>query len=158
MGDLIQLRISQKVAISEATGCWEWTAAKGKDGYGMFCVGGKTRGAHRISYEAHRGPIPQGGIVCHKCDNRLCVNPDHLFLGTQADNVADRNAKGRQARGTKQGSAKLTEADVLAIRATPELSQRALARQYGVSQGQIYNVRSGKHWGHVGDRSNHSTA
>jgi hypothetical protein len=132
-----------------ANGCWLWTGAKDYDGYGQISVSGKSARAHRVSYEDKHGTIPLGAVLCHHCDNPSCINPDHMFLGTNADNVADKISKGRQARGEVQGSAKLTADKVLAIRAAKTMTQRALAKQYGVSQGQIYNVRSGKHWGHV---------
>ncbi len=144
-------RLLSKIKINEISGCWEWTAGLYQNGYGKLWSEGTTRLAHRISYELHCGDIPKGMHICHSCDNRSCANPEHLFLGTHTENMIDRNAKGRQARpdGTKNGKAKLTEADVLAIRAATGISQRRLAEQFDVAQSRISEIRSGKYWSHI---------
>lgn len=94
-----------KVKVNEETGCWEWTAqrAKGKWPYGHFRIGKKTWLAHRASWFLHRGVIPDGMDVCHRCDNPSCVNAEHLFLGTQLDNTVDAARKGRLATGRQCG-------------------------------------------------------
>jgi hypothetical protein len=134
-------------------GCWLWTGTKSRSGYGVFWIEGKNKRAHRVSYEIHKGQIPTGSEVCHCCDNRACVNPDHLFLGTHADNVADMIKKGRHARGSGKRSAKLTEADVLNIIASPDVPALDLAQRYGVSRSRISLIRSGKSWAHLKNNS-----
>lgn len=141
-------RFLARVAPDPNTGCWLWTGGLFGNGYGHV-VGRDGRGsAHRFAYTHFRGPIPSGLVVCHTCDVRACVNPDHLFLGTQADNVADRNQKGRHARGERIGGAKLTAAQVLEIFQSSDC-QRDLAARYGVEDKAIWRIRSGRRWAHV---------
>ena len=91
----IEVRFNNKYIINEQTDCWEWQCATNNIGYGFFRDGDKMRTAHRVSYELFKGPIPKGMVVCHKCDNPKCVNPDHLWLGTMQDNYNDMVSKGR---------------------------------------------------------------
>ncbi len=135
-------------------GCWLWKAAT-KSGYGAFCSGARMEKAHRFVWRLTKGPIPvgvgaHGTCVCHRCDTPLCVNPAHLFLGTNAENVADRNRKGRTVnpRGSKHGRAKLTEADAVAILFDSRY-QREIAADYGVHQRQISRIKRGQLWTHV---------
>lgn len=127
--------------------CWEWDGGLKASGYGQFCFAGKKYAAHRFSYSLFRGGIPAGMEVCHSCDNRSCVNPDHLWLGTHTDNMRDMAAKGRcgVARGEKSRFAVLTSEQVSAILESDEVGTE-LARRYGVTKGAIYNIRNGRSW------------
>jgi len=135
----IEKRFWAKVSIGP--GCWEWTASKlpGK-GYGKIKVGVGWKLAHRLSWEFAKGPIPGGIQVCHSCDNPGCVNPAHLFLGTQADNMADMVRKGRARPGYKFKS-KLTDEEKNAILLDPRL-QAEIASDYGVHQATISRIKA----------------
>jgi hypothetical protein len=135
--------------IDNSTGCWNWIMQKDRKGYGKIGYCGTPRGAHRVSYELHCGEIPKGMHVLHRCDNPSCMNPAHLFLGSNAVNMADRNAKGRQQRGSNHGLAKLAEDDAIAIRTATGITLRGLAERYGVCLTTVKNIRSGKIWTHV---------
>ena len=133
--------------------CWEWTGAK-TSGYGELSIKSKPIRAHRISWEIHYGPIPKGKFICHHCDNRSCVNPKHLFLGTQSDNMQDCMKKGRfnRAKGMRQGKAKLTDKDVLNIRKEyipQKISRRVLAEKYRVSSSCIQAIVERRSWKHL---------
>lgn len=143
-----------KVIPEPNSGCWLWAASCFADGYGAVRFQGKTSRAHRASYMISCGEIEQGAVVLHKCDNPICVNPDHLRIGTHADNVADRVAKGRTVagKGERQRSAVLTEFDVLSIRRKHNIDgveQKRLALEYGVNTGTISRVCTGKSWKHI---------
>jgi len=137
--------------LPQENGCWTWKGYKRPNGYGEAYFGRNPNRervlAHRLAYEVMHGD-PGSLCVCHKCDTPSCVNPDHLFLGTKAENSADRNAKGRQARGERNGPAKLTETQVRAIRADAR-GCRKLAREFGVDAGTIMSIRRRKTWAHV---------
>lgn len=128
------------------SGCWEWNGHLDPDGYGVVSRDCRPYRAHRLSYEVHIGPIPEGRVICHTCDNRKCINPDHLFHGTSRDNTYDALAKDRLARDEKHGMCKISSNDVLKIRdlyATGRYTQRQLAGQYGISQSQVSNITRG---------------
>jgi hypothetical protein len=141
-------RFEEKVYADPNSGCFLWGGAVYRKGYGKFCVEGKLRSAHRVAWKLYNGPIPDDLHVLHKCDNPVCVNPAHLFLGTNADNMRDKDEKGRTPKGEKHGSAKLTEDAVLDIR-TRRMSQVAFARLYGVSPQAIHSIQHGKSWAHL---------
>jgi hypothetical protein len=118
----------------------------------MIHAFGRHRRAHRVSYELAYGPIPEGLLVCHRCDNPPCVRPDHLFLGTNLDNMRDARAKGRNVHGETHPTAKLTLADVLEIRrayAAREMDTYELAEKYGVRNPAISRIVRGDRWGHA---------
>jgi transposase len=142
------------VDVSGSDGCWIWKGAKTPRGYGQARYFGKTWKAHRLSYLFHVGDIPEGMSVCHRCDNPTCVNPSHLFLGTHDDNMQDMRAKGRNVAqpGTKNGRAKLTRNDVIAIREMAATGTRTgtIARQFGVSGQTVFGIVTGREWKHVG--------
>lgn len=132
--------------VNKTPGCWEWTAALDRCGYGLFYVKGKPKMAHRLAYLWANGEL--SSVICHKCDNRRCVRPDHLFAGSQADNIADRDTKLRQARGERQGLAVLTETQVRDILASTD-SGSVLAKRYGISRSNVFAIKQRRSWKHV---------
>jgi hypothetical protein len=133
--------------------CWEWLGARLKRGYGNYRGGRRKALAHRYSWEMHFGPIPDGLWVLHKCDNPGCVRPDHLFLGTHLDNMADMTAKGRSTHGERGTMVRLTEGQVREIHAryaTGKITQKDLAADYGISRAEIGMIVQGKCWQHLG--------
>ena len=143
--------------VEKTDNCWEWTSWKDYKGYGKISNGNQQRFAHHIAWELTHGPIPDGLCVLHHCDNPSCVNPDHLFIGTVADNNADMWKKGRGVLpprskmahpGAKNGAAKLTRQKVLEIRHkySNGITQSELSRQFGVSQKQIGRIVHRENW------------
>jgi len=131
------------------TGCWPWNGSK-VYAYGGLKWEGKSRRAHRIAWMLTFGPIPDELCVCHKCDNPLCCNPNHLFLGTEADNVNDKVSKLRHAFGVNHGRAKVTDEQVSCIRLQAKiLTQTELARLFQLSRAQIQNIIFRRQWRHV---------
>jgi hypothetical protein len=140
---------------SEKDECWIWNSrfnSAGQIRANTFSLNGKIMRAYRASFILHKGDIPEGAAICHNCDNPLCVNPDHLWVGSNAENTADMHNKRRAntPKGEQHSSAKLTEADVKAIRLVmsdaPRGAQKALALRYGISKSTIQDIRSGKIW------------
>lgn len=150
--------------------CWPWLAGLARGGYGQFMTsrvdGSKWYRAHRFSFEAHNGPIPDGGVVMHSCDNPICVNPSHLSAGTQRGNMADRDAKGRgwwqsgdaRQRATPWQRSLKMPVDVDYI-LDSKLDDRSLARELGVSPAHIWKIRNFKYaWVRAGRGLNETTA
>lgn len=156
MGKLGQMKTIEErfwSKVRKTDTCWLWIASTNGKGYGKIRRCDAMVYAHRLSWELHNGPIPEGFDVLHECDVRPCINPKHLFLGTQLDNAADMMAKRRGAYvthpGTSNGRAKLTAAQVLEIHSRRGQVLRSLACEFGVHFSQIGRVRSGKSWMHL---------
>jgi hypothetical protein len=166
----IKDRFSTKYRIDEHTGCWIWTSTTNNAGYGTIGLGTAEQGkdfAHRASYRIFKGPIEKGCVICHKCDNKKCVNPDHLFMGTQLDNIRDAQKKGRirkgdawktearlliDQKGEKHGMHKLKEHEVREILIRKKAGPMVIAHvaaEFRVTRGTIRNIITRKNWKHV---------
>lgn len=145
-------KLAGKFVIDPDSGCWNWVAATNERGYGVVSRGGRAGGlhkAHRASWIVHRGEIPAGMWVLHRCDNPRCINPEHLYLGDHRRNVADMVERGRNVlpdnRGEKASWAKLNAAQARDIK-TRRLCASQFATLYGVSRSAIYEIWNGKNW------------
>ena len=140
-------------------GCWIWTGpSKNKFGYGAFKIGNrqsKVELAHRFAWSLYVGEIPSGAHVCHICDNPACVNPDHLFIGTAASNVADKVAKGRHLYGKKVPAANITDEIAAKIKLLKSEPTSVLASMFGISRQSVADIIFGRTWKHVQTRINH---
>lgn len=138
------------------SGCWLWLEGVNRTGYGRVRWNGRAQLAHRLSFAAANGPIPSGRVICHRCDNPGCINPDHLFCGTAHDNSADMRRKGRSSdgrprpsvRGEKNGHAKHSEEIMIAVRDAAG-TYKEIARRFGVSKTSVGYVKRGIQWSHL---------
>ena len=147
----ISERLKYCSSINEITGCWNWKKHISNDGYGVISINNYPVRAHRASYSEFVREIPEGDHVLHKCDNRKCINPAQLFLGTNDDNMKDRNEKGRTCKGEDRSNSKLTEDQVREIKrkfANGE-DYKKFYKDYPVSGKCLRNIRDGKAWKHV---------
>lgn len=144
-------RIESKVEKVPEAGCWIWMGATQVRGYGEILSSNRKMLAHRASYEAFVGPIPKGMYVCHACDNVYCVNPNHLFLGTQKQNLQDMAAKGRSTRGEKNAMSKLTEDNIKEIRQlfVSGVSCKKISKIFEVTTSCISKIKRKETWNHV---------
>lgn len=150
MQDSIALNFDQQWIESES-GCWIWQRQRDPDGYGKMRDGARRTSAHRFSFEREFGPIPDGMHVCHRCDTPSCVNPQHLFLGTNHENRRDSVAKRRNAFGERQGRSRLTAESVLAIREQVRDGRRRrdVASAFGISIQNVDSITSRRTWRHI---------
>lgn len=146
-------RFNEKIEFEPMSGCWLWNAGTTADGYGKFWMNGKTRVAHRVSWEFHHQQIPKQLFVLHRCDTPPCVNPAHLFLGTKADNVSDmwRKGRARSVHGTFCNFSKLTDSDISIIRKRRQSGElhRSLATAFGCTQSNISQIVNKITWRHI---------
>lgn len=132
----------------DENGCWIWQGRTSDRGYGVLHFNDRNFGAHRLSYMVHKGGIPNGMLVCHKCDVRKCINPEHLFLGTVKDNADDMVKKGRHRHGENATCVKLTDEQIREIRQS-NVPGIELCKQYGVSDNTISSIRRRETWKHI---------
>lgn len=156
-GDWKQRFLSKVDSSPGSDACWPWKGTINKaTGYGQFSRGPKNAGyerAHRLAYRVAFGELPQGLCVCHRCDNPSCVNPNHLFLGTTADNVADKVRKGRSLRGADNPGSRLSPETVLAVRAAVG-TYAEIGRQFGITRQQASNIKNKRQWAHLPEATN----
>lgn len=154
-------RMEAAFTVDQSSGCWVWSGPKSGRGYCEIFIGGVKLRAHRVAYVLWRGPIPYGLYICHHCDNPSCINPDHLFAGTAADNSLDQVSKGRHpaktmpeafVKGENHPAAKLSNSDIpqiIRLRAEKK-SLREIGALYGIAPATVSNVVHGRNWSSVG--------
>lgn len=149
-GKPIRLEVFERKFV-KSDGCWQWTGATNSTGYGSYGM----RNAHRVAFEVYKGPIPDGANVCHTCDNRRCVNPAHLWLGTRSENMKDCSRKGRTVIphfiGSNHPEAKMDEEKVRSVRleVAEGMPKRAAARKYAIDRATLRSILERRTWRHV---------
>lgn len=145
----VELRLWMKVRCSD--GCWEWCGYADPGGYGRISIGKHRPHTHRVMWEVCFGDIPPGLFVCHKCDNRRCVRPDHLFLGTPHDNAQDMVQKGRSQKGESHARSKLTASDILEIRRLVDAGEykTVIGERFGIHNTTVGQIARKERWSHV---------
>lgn len=141
----IPLEVRFAAKVNKGSDCWLWAGAKDRAGYGLIETAGAMEGAHRVAYRLYIGECA-GSLVLHRCDNKSCVNPDHLFLGTQADNMKDKVAKGRQARGETNGNSKISDLqaqEMVSLRGQG-MMVKDIAAKFGVSRVTVTKITLGQ--------------
>lgn len=143
-----ELSFLSRIDRRDEDGCWIWSGCKNQHGYGLISFNNRQLSAHRLSYQLFIGEIPKGMYILHKCDNPSCVNPNHLFLGTQKDNMQDMVNKGRSGVGQKRGCPKLTWDQVRTIRGESKTGKlyKIIAEEYGVDPSLISQIMLNKIW------------
>ena len=143
-------RFEEKIEMIPECGCWIWTAATNIHGYGLFIFNGKMQSTHRISWQVYRGAIPAGMFILHRCDTRLCVNPNHLRIGTQKENIQECHSKGRAGYkfGEHNGQSILLESQVLQIMSDSR-EHYIIAKDYNISSSLVSALKKGKRWQHI---------
>jgi hypothetical protein len=145
----IEIRFQNYLMPEPNSGCWLWMGGTHKTGYGAFTICKRKQvSAHRISWEIHHGPIPKGFCVLHHCDNQSCVNPRHLFLGTNQDNSDDCVNKKRHTYGSHHKNAKITDDIAINIRQDPR-SLKKISESFGVSARLVFNIKHNMAWKHT---------
>jgi len=148
MANDYQKRFWSKVQIVGSNKCWEWKAHKTPSGYGTFWMNNTNYRAHRVAWMISNGDIPNGLVICHKCDNPSCCNPNHLFMGTVQDNANDELSKGRYPRGENHYACKMSDATVKLIKKhfqTGDLNGVEIAKKYNINHSTAYRIKNGNH-------------